>query len=393
MIIDFKEIPAANKGNGEQDRFEQFACDFLETIGFKIIRRPDRGPDGKKDLIVSDTRTGVGGETTIKWIVSCKHNAHTGVAVKDTDEKDIYDRVIKHHCQGFLGFYSTLPASTLSDKLYALRDKIESITFDSTRIERELLLNNQKERILVSYFPNSHDKYRQNLFSNNSNQIDKKGHMAPSLTEEDVLRITKTAIILLEIEKIKEEYYNKKWDTRKYVLAKLYRFSDHSNEKVASAIFYFLESAAQLTSAKMPSDIASSIYSLVLTFFPSSYDNDEKERIENGKQCIYIGYILAYDAFIHLDNFRVAEYGLSIFKFIYREGKRKGMPELVKSVLKQYKELEQTLDRPERHDLVNAKELVKIFKEDLETGDFSFPVLPEHLYKLTLKDDENRTSI
>jgi hypothetical protein len=154
-----------------------------------------------------------------------------------------------------------------------------------------------------------------------------------------------------------------------------------------------LESAAQLTSAKMPSDIASSIYSLVLTFFPSSYDNDEKERIENGKQCIYIGYILAYDAFIHLDNFRVAEYGLSIFKFIYREGKRKGMPELVKSVLKQYKELEQTLDRPERHDLVNAKELVKIFKEDLETGDFSFPVLPEHLYKLTLKDDENRTSI
>lgn len=388
MIIDFKEIPPANKGNGEQDRFEQFACDFLETVGFKIIRRPDRGPDGKKDLIVSDIRTGVGGETTINWLVSCKHNAHTGKAVKDTDEQDIYDRVIKHQCKGFIGFYSTLPASTLSDKLYALRDKIESITFDSTTIERELLLNNQKERILASYFPNSHDKYRQNLFSDNSDQTVTKNHLAYSLTEDDVLRITKTAIILLEIEKIKEKYYKKKWYTKKDVLAKLYRFSDHTNEKVASAIFCFLESVSQLTSAKMPSEIASSIHSLILTFFPSSVGNEEKERIENGKQCINIGYILAYDAFIHLDNFTIAEYGLSIFKFIYREGKRKGMPELVKSVLKQYEELEQTLNRPERNDLVNAKELVKIFKEDLETWDLSFPILPEHLFKLTVKDNE-----
>ena len=37
MIIDFKEIPIASKGGGEQDRFEQFACDFLEAIGNKIL--------------------------------------------------------------------------------------------------------------------------------------------------------------------------------------------------------------------------------------------------------------------------------------------------------------------------------------------------------------------
>lgn len=388
MIIDFKEIPPANKGNGEQDRFEQFACDFLETIGFAIIRRPDRGPDGKKDLIVSDTRTGVGGQTTIKWLVSCKHNAHSGAAVKDTDEEDIYDRVIKHQCQGFLGFYSTLPASTLSDKLYALNGKIEYTTFDSTRIERELLLNKQKERLLASYFPISHDKYRQNLFSDNSNHTDSSARIAPSLTEEDVLRITKTAIILLEIEKIKEEYYSEKWDARENPLGKLYRFTDHSNEKVASAIFYFLDSVAHQTRSRMPSDIASSIHSLVLTFFPSSYDKEEKERIENGKRCVYIGFSLAYDAFIYLSNFRIAEYGLSIWKFIYREGKRNGMPELAETVLQQYKELEQTLDRPERNDLGNAKELLKIFKDDLDTWDLSFPVLPEHLFKLTLKDDE-----
>jgi hypothetical protein len=386
MIIDFKEIPPANKGNGEQDRFEQFACDFLETIGFKIIRRPDRGPDGKKDLIVSDTRIGVSGNTTIKWLVSCKHNAHSGSAVKDTDEQDIHDRVIKHNCQGFLGFYSTLPASSLSDKLYALKDKIESTTFDSTRIERELFQNNQKERLLASYFPISHDRYRQNIFNENTQQTDNE-IITKILTEEDVLRITKTAIILLEIEKIKEEYYNENLHSRNIILSKLYRFTDHSNEKIANAIFYFLDSAALVSTAQNPSAIASSIHSLVFTFFPSSYDTEEKERIENGKQCIYIGFNLAYDAFIHLKNFRVAEYGLSILKFIYQKGKRNSMPELTKAVLEQYTELEATLNRPERNDLDNAKEFVKIFKDDLDTRYLSFPILPVHLLKLTLQQD------
>jgi len=388
MIIDFKEIPPANKGNGEQDCFEQFACDFLETIGYKIIRRPDRGPDGKKDLIVSETRTGIGGETTIKWIVSCKHNAITGTSVKDTDEEDINDRVLKHKCQGFLGFYSTLPASSLSDKLYGLKDKIETDTYDSNRIERELLQNNQKERILASYFPISNDRYRKKIINDSSNLTEDKSDLSPTITEDDILRISKTAVIQIDIEKIKEKYFNSSWDNKKNILSKLYRYSDHSNEKVASAVFYFLESVAQLTSVKNPSDIASSIHSLVLTFFPSSFEKDEKERIENGKMCIQIGFNLAYDAFIHLENYKIAEYGLSILKYIYREGKRKSMPELQKNVLNQYEALQQTLDRPERTDLDNAKEFVKIFKDDIETNDLSFPLLPPHLTELTLIDDE-----
>lgn len=292
MMIDFREIPQANKSNGGQDRFEQFACDFLETIGFKIIRRPDRGPDGKKDLIVSDTRTGVSGETTIKWLVSCKHFAHSDNSVKDTDEPDIYDRVLKHNCQGFLGFYSTLPSSTLSDKLYALRDRIEGTTYDSTRIERELLSCNQKERLLASYFPDSNDKYRQSIYIDKSNQKDENNKLTLTMTEEDVFQITKTAIIILEIEKIREEYFEASWDDKKNVLNKLYRFPDHSNERIASAIFDFLEDVAHLTSVKIPSDIAGSIHSLVLTLFPSSYNNDTKKRIENGKKmCLHWIYL------------------------------------------------------------------------------------------------------
>ena len=52
MILDFKEIPQANLGSGLQDTFELFARDFLSYLGYRIIQDPDRGADGKKDLIV-----------------------------------------------------------------------------------------------------------------------------------------------------------------------------------------------------------------------------------------------------------------------------------------------------------------------------------------------------
>lgn len=388
MIIDFKEIPPANKGNGVQDLFEQFACDLLETIGFKIIRRPDRGPDGKKDLIVSDTRLGVGGETIIKWLVSCKHFAHSGIAVKDTDEEDIHDRVHKHDCKGFLGFYSTIPSSSLSDKLHALRKKnIEITTFDSTRIEQVLLMNNQKERLLASYFPISNVKYRENLLKERFDKAEIKKQASILLTEDDILRMTKTGVIILEIEKIKEKYYKGNEKMHLKHLNKLYRFSNHTNEKVAEAVFLFLESLSHLRGVKKPSIIADSIHSLIFTYFPSSYQSDDLERFENGKQCAYIGFNLAYDAFIHLNNFKIAEYGLSILKYIYQKGKQLNVPELSEVALKLHNDVEGHLYRPERNDLKNAIEFMNVFKADIETKDLRFPDLPDHLYELVLKDD------
>lgn len=46
MIIDFKEIPQANKGGGNQDSFELFAQDFFEYLGYEIVEQPFRGADG-----------------------------------------------------------------------------------------------------------------------------------------------------------------------------------------------------------------------------------------------------------------------------------------------------------------------------------------------------------
>lgn len=385
MIIDFKEIPVANKGGTSQDLFEQFACDFLETIGYDILTRPDRGPDGKKDFFVGEQRKGISGVTFIKWLVSCKHYAHSGKAVSDNDETDIVDRVKKHNCDGFLGIYSTLPSSALGDKFEGL-DMIQCSTYDSTRIEKEILLNQEKDRLLASYFPKSYNEYK-----NSKIAIEKEkapsNHTLSSLSEKELLHITKTAIIILKIEKIKEKYFKTEdWDKREKVIRKLYRFANHSNTEISSAILNFLHSVSDSTRAGMNSEMSCSLYSLILTFFYSSDNCTRKEYIDNGKKCIYIGFNLVYDSLMYLNNFRIAADGLTILKYIYLEGKNNGLSELVEIVLEQYLEIEHALNRSNRSYIHNAKEFIKIFKDDLETNGILLPELPDNLYTITFNN-------
>jgi hypothetical protein len=58
-------------------------------------------------------------------------------------------------------------------------------------------------------------------------------------------------------------------------------------------------------------------------------------------------FALSYDAFLYPNNFRIADYGLSILKFLYREAKRKEIKGLLQNVLNTYEELEQALNRPD----------------------------------------------
>jgi hypothetical protein len=152
-VIDFKEIPTPAHG-AERDQFELFASEFLDFLGFRIIVGPDRGPDAGRDLIVEELRTGVAGETHLKWLVSCKHNAHTGASVTGEDERDIHDRVTTHKCQGFIAFYSTLPSSGLAAKLNAA-NPFEVKVYNSERIERELLKPAAGADLARRFFPKS----------------------------------------------------------------------------------------------------------------------------------------------------------------------------------------------------------------------------------------------
>lgn len=159
-IIDFTEIAKGNEATGNQDKFELFARDFLELVGYEIVSDPDRGADGGKDLIVSEKRRGIGGESQINWLVSCKHKAHSGRSVTPSIETNIRDRVESNNCTGFIGFYSTISSSGLSNNLTGLKNKIETQQYDSEKIEKKLLSTKLGVELAERFFPLSIEKWK-----------------------------------------------------------------------------------------------------------------------------------------------------------------------------------------------------------------------------------------
>lgn len=153
-ILDFKEIPVPTSG-ATRDQFEMFAREFMEFLGMRVIVGPDRGPDAGRDLIVEEIRTGVAGETRIKWLVSCKHKAHSGASVTVADESDINDRVLTHNCGGFLCAYSTIPSSGLAAKLNATALPFEVRIYDPEIIERHILSSSEGVLLAERFFPSS----------------------------------------------------------------------------------------------------------------------------------------------------------------------------------------------------------------------------------------------
>ena len=160
-ILDFEEIPIPT-GGAARDQFELFAREFLEFVGFKVIVGPNRGPDGGRDMVVQETRTGVAGETLVKWLVSCKHKAHSGTSVTPKDESDIRDRVSTHDCQGFLGFYSTILSSGLAAKFNRSVPPFEVQIYDPEKIEKQCLASSSGLALAKRFFPESLDRWQNN---------------------------------------------------------------------------------------------------------------------------------------------------------------------------------------------------------------------------------------
>lgn len=151
-MIDFKEIDI----DGEV--WELFARDFLQSLGFFIERSVDRGADGKKDLIVSEQLKGTLGNYKFTWLVSCKHKALSKKSVTENDEPNILERVSGFNCDGFIGFYSTLPSSSLNNRLTQLKDNFtikDYRVFDHKTIENYLIQIGYSN-LLMRYFPNSY---------------------------------------------------------------------------------------------------------------------------------------------------------------------------------------------------------------------------------------------
>lgn len=162
-ILDFREIaPPAKKSpeeyGGRLDDFEKFAQEFFrELYGAKFIRIASRGSDLGCDLLLDVLVDG----SSERWLVSCKHKAHSGKAVYKVDEEDISDRFMTAKADRFIGFYSHIASNSLMDKLSGLEGNsnlnFKFTVFNSEKIETKLLSSsNGKGWFLASrFFPKS----------------------------------------------------------------------------------------------------------------------------------------------------------------------------------------------------------------------------------------------
>ncbi len=158
-VIDFKEIPSSKGGEPGQDSWEFFARDFFSALSLEIGGGPDRGPDSGRDLIVREERAGRIGRSVHTWLVSCKHFAHSGKAVSDRDEVDPLGRVRKFNADGFIGFYSTIPSSSLAETLRRLEEQMNVRLYDSALIEQSLMKNRGLEGVFKRYLPHSFQRW------------------------------------------------------------------------------------------------------------------------------------------------------------------------------------------------------------------------------------------
>lgn len=206
------------------------------------------------------------------------------------------------------------------------------------------------------------------------------------LTAEDLLTISKNAVIIIELEKIKEEYFSVEWNKRADILEKINKFQEHSNFRIAVDLFDFLSLISDQTRGGMKADVATSIYSLIICFFPNPHNKHEKVKvIELSNQCANIAFGLIYDSLIYLEDFEVAMFGLNILKFVYKTGKRHKFKELLEKVNETYNEIEAILKSTDKKNSVLALNLIDTFKKDLDVLTLAFPPISKDLEKFIKK--------
>jgi hypothetical protein len=94
----------------------------------------------------------------------------------------------------------------------------------------------------------------------------------------------------------------------------------------------------------MPESIAYTLESLATSFFGYQYSGKEQTML--GKQCCEIGYSMAYDGYVKLDDFEVALQGLNILKVVHGRAIGSKNIELENEAIARFARLQCDLIRP-----------------------------------------------
>lgn len=118
-MIDFKELP--EDGNA----FEQLIREMLLFYDLHP-QWSGKGPDQGRDIIATEILRGPLGDFERKWLVQCKHFAHSRKSVGRTDVGDVVGDCRQVGAQAYLLACSTQPSSSLITKLKEITARLEN---------------------------------------------------------------------------------------------------------------------------------------------------------------------------------------------------------------------------------------------------------------------------
>jgi hypothetical protein len=134
-MLDFTELPS----NGTA--FEQLIRELLFVQNLSP-RWTGKGPDQGRDLIAEETATGPLGSFRRRWLVECKHYAHSDKSVGRDDITSVVDNCRQINADGYLLACSTQPSSGLVQKLQEIsaepRNRLVTAVWDRIEVEKRL---------------------------------------------------------------------------------------------------------------------------------------------------------------------------------------------------------------------------------------------------------------
>ena len=163
-MLNFKELPKDG-----QD-FELLIRELIFRHGFSV-HWSGKGADGGRDLICVESRGSFFEPDERRWLIQCKHNAHSEKSVGVGDLAEIADSCAQHNCHGYLLACSTYPSSAVVNRLEGItnnpQNQLVATYWDSVKIE-QLLETPRNWTLAQRFFPVSAHAEDWNIYATES---------------------------------------------------------------------------------------------------------------------------------------------------------------------------------------------------------------------------------
>lgn len=158
-MLDFKELP------DDGILFEQLIREILVKEGYNT-HWTGVGQDGGRDLVIIENLTGDLSEYKRKWLVSCKHFAHSRKSVNKEHLGNITEDCKAIGAEGYILACSTQPTSGLITRFEEIQKHQSLIIkfWDSIEIEKRLTKPNTFG-LIHTFFPKSSEKYKWQIYN------------------------------------------------------------------------------------------------------------------------------------------------------------------------------------------------------------------------------------